>query len=89
MHSISNSDSILDRLNKEKYRYKLYQELIEFTKEGVVKIIDGGIPPVNPSAPLHSQIFLFGSLVFAFTEECPYHYKAPLTGAPTAKMMNC
>ena len=89
MHTISNSDSLLDRLNKEKYRYKLYQELVEFAKDGAVKIIDGGIAPINPEAHLSSQIFIYGSLVFTFTEESPYHYKTSLTGAPTAKMMNC
>jgi hypothetical protein len=86
---INLNDLIMDRINKDKYRLKLYQELVEFAKEGAIKVVDGKIPPVHGYSECENQIYVHGSLVYTFIDETPYHYRAPAGGPPTAKMISC
>lgn len=44
IHTINPSDTEAELINKNKFKFKLYQELANSVKDGAVKIIEGLVP---------------------------------------------
>lgn len=67
----------MDVANKEKNRYKIYQDFVIFAKETAVKVIEGLIPPVckfEGGDSVEHGIYQYGSVVVWIAEEEPLSY---------------
>lgn len=62
------SETLLDKMNRQKLKYKTYQLLIENALESVEKIFNGSLPPLNSAFKLCDQIYYHQYLLFYFAD---------------------
>ena len=58
--------NVMDRLIRECALFKFNTEFVEDATKGVIDIVTGSVPPLNPLDPLRAQMFLYNNIFFSF-----------------------
>ena len=58
-------DNIVQRAQRDRAQFKIYNDFCEAAVKGVKAIIKGSITPINPNEPEKVQVFVFNSIFFS------------------------
>lgn len=58
-------DNIIQRAQRDRAQYKIYNDFCEAAIKGVKAIVKGSITPINPNEPEKVQVFVFNSIFFS------------------------
>ena len=59
-------DTIYHRMVRERAVYKVYADFIEAATQGAQAVIDGNIPPLNPTDDERSFLFIWNNVFFSY-----------------------
>lgn len=73
-------ETVADRITRDKTLFRNHTEFIEYATQGAVAIINGNVPPMNPTDEKSSHMYIYNNIFFSHTSDSRDSFKNAVLG---------